>query len=98
MKVANWNARENVQQLIPFKGNNTFAMNVGNAYVVYSYGEHWPMFAHINGQWYENGDRYSVTTSKHRTQLHPHTDTKIVSVDEIRDMVRLEHRSSFFAA
>lgn len=87
MKVANFAARTQVQQLVPFTGNNTFARHVGPAYVVYSYGEHWPLFVHMDGQWYENGDRYSVTTSKHRSQLHPLTDTNIVSITELCDMI-----------
>lgn len=48
---------------------------VSRYYVVYSYGEHYPMFIYVDGQWFENEDNYSPTTSKHRTQAHPHEPT-----------------------
>jgi len=28
-----------------------------------------------NGTWYENIEKITVTTTKHRTQTHPHEDT-----------------------
>jgi hypothetical protein len=87
MKTANWNARGLVQECRPFKGNNTFGERVGNAYVVYSYGTHWPLFVNVDGKWYENAGRYSVTTSKHRSQLHPLTETELMSVDELIQMI-----------
>ena len=48
-------------------------------YVVYSYGEHWPLFIYDGAQWLENSDRTSLTTSKHRTQTHPHCHTVLLS-------------------
>lgn len=89
MKVANSNARKQVQSRLAFKGNNTFAENLNGAYVVFSYGHHWPMFAYIDGTWYENDGRYSVSTSKHRSQLHPLTETEKVSKDELLQLVGL---------
>ena len=88
MKIANRDAREFVQKKHPFQGNNLFAeffcVDPKDAtpgqygYVVYSYGKHWPLFVCItvDGQdlWFENEDRHSVTTSKHRSQAHPHVD------------------------
>lgn len=56
-------------------------------YVVYSYGEHWPLFVYHDGVWYENIDRYSVTTSKHRSQAHPHCPTIGVTCEELRRFV-----------
>jgi len=35
--------------------------------VLYSYGEHWPVAAWINGRLHVNDARYSTTTSKHRS-------------------------------
>jgi hypothetical protein len=87
MKTANCSARPLVQNLKPFKGNNTFGEIIGEVYAVFSYGHHWPLFVNVNGQWYENGDRYSVTTSKHRSQLHPLTTTEIRSVYDLKDMI-----------
>lgn len=34
--------------------------------VLYSYGEHFPLAVKCNGKYIVNGDRYSVTTSKHQ--------------------------------
>jgi hypothetical protein len=57
----------------PFKGHSIYATNklndVSYNYVVYSYGEHWPlaMYEEATGVWYLNKDKYSVTTSKHLT-------------------------------
>ena len=55
-----------------FQGNNTFGTwtNI-HCYVVYSYGYHFPMYVFQTGKWYENSDKYSVTTSKQQNQLRP---------------------------
>mgnify|MGYP006445013417 CR=1 FL=1 len=90
-KIANADARSAVQYLKEFQGSNT--EGVWNSpltdddtmqYVVYSYGTHWPMFIYENGRWYENGGKYSKTTSKHHNQLHPHTETEIRSAEDMR--------------
>ena len=44
-------------------------------YVVYSYGTHWPLFVYRNGVWYENEDKYGVTTSRHHSACHPLCET-----------------------
>jgi hypothetical protein len=80
MKIANRDAREYVLQRKPFDGSNLYARqrtlvtsdDTVTWYTVYSYGEHYPMFIHINGHWFENDDGYSRTTSKHRSQCYPH--------------------------
>ncbi len=82
-QVSNADARDYVQKCIEFQGSNTFAREVhtdhSTLYVVYSYGEHFPMFIAETDddgvtRWYSNQDRFSMTTSKHRTQLHPHVE------------------------
>lgn len=83
MKIANRDARQYVQNRKPFEGSNLYAKqrtlvtadDTVTWYTVYSYGEHYPMFIHINGHWFANEDKYSPTTSKHRSQCHPHADT-----------------------
>lgn len=87
MKVSNSNARSMVQSKLPFKGNNTFGEQRGEVYCVFSYGHHWPLFAYVDGTWYENRERYGTTTSKHRSQLHPLAETEQVSLSEIRRLV-----------
>lgn len=91
VKTSNIKCRTLVQSRQPFNGNNLFGVYLeGNAdlnltprYVVYSYGTHWPLFVWQAcdqdsdlGMWFENQDRYSVTTSKHKTQAHPHYPTQ----------------------
>ncbi len=73
-RVANRDARKHVQQRKPFRGSNTSGAYVDGRYVVYSYDVHWPLFVYDDGRWFANSDRYSRTTSKHRSQLHPLAD------------------------
>lgn len=87
MKLANRETSKAVHEKILFKANNIFSENYGNLYIVYSYGHHWPMFVfdRASGVWYENEDKYSVTTSKHRSQSHPRVDTVKLSLSDIRE-------------
>ena len=89
MKIANGSARAQVQARIPFKGNNTFGEMVGGVYAVFSYGHHWPLFAYIDGTWFENQDRYGRTTSKHHGKLHPLEETEKVSLYELKNLLGL---------
>ncbi len=75
MKVSNREARPHVKARRDFTGSNTYGVNDNGVYTVYSYGTHWPMFCCVGGRWFENDGRYSPTTSKHRSQLHPHEPT-----------------------
>tara|TARA_R100001594_G_C3919884_1_gene235452 strand:+ start:266 stop:562 length:297 start_codon:yes stop_codon:yes gene_type:complete len=72
LKIANKNASEYTTDKLEFAGNNTFARWENGAYVVYSYGDHFPMYVYRNNQWYENSDKYSITTSKQQTQCRPY--------------------------
>lgn len=104
MKIANRDARKFVQQQHPFQGNNIFAQfhtqnNEDGTngpdmwYAVYSYGAHWPLFVWANGTWFENEDRHSVTTSKHRTQTHPHCPTVLLSTEWMKRLARGGYRA-----
>ena len=76
-KIANGSARPFVQACKDFQGANLYAVHVNGQYVVYSYGEHWPLFIYDprNNTWFENADKYGCTTSKHHGQAHPHCET-----------------------
>ena len=89
MKIANGSARTQVQARIPFEGNNTFGEWISDAYAVFSYGQHWPLFAFVDGTWFENQEKCSLTTSKHRSQLHPLEDTEKVGKNELLQIVGL---------
>jgi len=54
-----------------FKINTMYAKWINGRYVVYSYGEHYPMFVWRNGIWYENRDKYSQTTTIHHSAARP---------------------------
>ena len=87
VKVVNGKARQYVQTRSPFRGSNcegywtTIApqpiAGERKIYVVTSYGAHHPLFIYdpLAECWLENMTKASVTTSKHRTQLHPHEKT-----------------------
>jgi len=96
--VANRDARRSVQDLKVFKGSNVWGehtdVETGEVtlnYVVYSYRYTWPLFVFDNlaQVWYENKDKVSRTTSRHRTQLHPLCDTIPLGVEDMRIVARL---------
>ena len=82
-RVANKNASSYVRQRREFKGSNLFGTYLDDRYVVYSYGEHWPLFIYADGVWFENQGKHSRTTSKQRTQTHPRVDTIKLSAEQM---------------
>jgi len=90
MKIANKNASRYVSDLLKFEGSNTFSEWDGEVYIVYSYGYHFPMFVYINGNWYENSDKYSVSTSKQQTQCRPSATIKAeLTTEELKFLIEL---------
>jgi hypothetical protein len=89
VRVSTINCRTSVQQKANFKAANVYGLNIGDLYVVYSYGTHWPLFIfdRLSGKWFENEDRYSTTTSKHRTQAHPLATTEKRSLTWMKSCV-----------
>lgn len=95
VRTSNAKCRTLVQNQKPFNGNNLFAvtlrgnedLNLTPRYVVYSYGTHFPLFINQDGIWYENQDPYSLTTSKHRSQAHPHMHTTPMTTAAMRRIV-----------
>ena len=86
-RITNVTARQYVQKRERFHGNNLYGEYHGDRYVVTSYGDHFPLFIWEDGTWYENIEKITVTTSKHRTQTHPHEDTLPMSVENMRVLV-----------
>jgi hypothetical protein len=73
-KIANNQARQVVTDMLEFQGSNTFGVWENPAcYVVYSYGKHFPIYVFdvVSDMWFGNYDKYSVSTSKHQSQLRP---------------------------
>ena len=84
IRIANRDARRYVETLTPFIGSNLYSEIIGDRYVVYSYGSHFPLFiySHLTSRWYANSNRYSVSTSKQRSQTVPfNTDKPLVHLD-----------------
>lgn len=81
LRTSNRSGRELVKNKIPFRGSNTKAEYVNNSYVVYSYNWY-PIFVYKDGQWFENENRYSMSTAKQMSQLRPHGDYDIIQVSK----------------
>ena len=100
--IANKDARYFVQRKETFDGAHIFARwstkesdnkrgrSKQTIYAVYSYGYHFPMFVYDadTNVWVENSDKYSKTTSKQRTQLHPMCDTIKRPMDDVQMVIR----------
>lgn len=87
--------RSLVQARTPFKSHGAiYGRKCGPyGYAVFSYGEHWPLFVWDGHAWFENTDRYSVTTSKHRGYTHPHVETQPRTCEDlIRSVAQLEQQ------
>ena len=94
-QIANYNARQYVQDRKIFMGNNTFAEwyeqgvdgtgEIIVRYVVYSYRYDFPLFVWdgLAETWFENATKVSMTTSKHRSQLHPLSDTVKLCLEDM---------------
>ena len=82
MRTADKKARDLVTSRMEFIGSNTFGVRFSETvYGVFSYGFHFPFFVFDGQVWFENSDRYSVTTSKHKNQLRPVTESNIIKAD-----------------
>jgi hypothetical protein len=100
-KISNHQARDYVQRCIEFKANNLWSewIDDGNPedepeparYVVYSYDRHWPLFVYETrtNMWFENASKYGVTTSKHKTQSHPHIGPDKITYLHVDDMIKV---------
>jgi len=98
MKIANRDARQYVQKQHPFDGSNLygswFCVNPSsidsgdNGYVVCSYGPHWPLFIYVNDTWFENSESHSRSTTRHRSQTHPHCPTVLLTKTQMLQLYR----------
>jgi hypothetical protein len=89
IKTTNREAGRYVEDKKDFVGSNTFGNNINGKFVVYSYGHHFPIYLYDfnENQWYGNEDKYSMTTSKHMTQLHPNRDVEYVNTLELKSKI-----------
>jgi len=78
MRIANREASSYAARREPFTNNNQTMYGewiVPEAYTVFSYGDHYPMYVWSEGRWYENSDGYSSTTARHHSHARPCFDT-----------------------
>ena len=88
-KTSNVKCSELVNEKVEFKANNIFSEHIkeDKLYIVYSYGHHFPIYIKYKNTWYENSDKYSVTTSKHQSQARPNKPTKLLNTSEIQRLI-----------
>lgn len=97
-RINNNQARRLVQKCEPFRNNNGTMYGTPKSaygdkwYVVYSYGDHWPMYIKdmVADHWYANKDKASRTTSRHASQACPHgVELTFLSEDKMCRLARL---------
>ena len=96
IRTTNRNARDYVRNGVPFKNSNGQlygTWETSEMFVIYSYGDHWPLFVWYGGEWFQNEEKASVTTSRHRTYAHPHAETELRSCRWLRNFIA-NHRAS----
>lgn len=84
-RVANSQAREYTENMLPFRANNLEGKTLENGdYVVLFYG-YYPIWFYCkrDGKWYGNRDKFSVTTSKHMSQSRPTYHADMLSRSEM---------------
>ena len=82
--------RPYVQAKKAFKNSNGQLYAVWHTpmlYVVYSYGEHWPLFVHDGFDWYENEDKCSRTTARHHSLANPYASTTARSCTWLKNFI-----------
>jgi hypothetical protein len=59
-------------------------------YVIYSYGEHFPMYVYDDesGRWLGNKDKYSRTTSTHQSKYRPSEVAEWFDTTALKNIVR----------
>ena len=77
-RITNNEIPRHVAQLEPFSNrhDSVFANDDAAKYVVYSYGDHFPMamFDKDVGKWIVNEDKFSITTSRHQSLVRQGID------------------------
>ena len=85
-----------VRRKAEFTGNNIYGRwftddNTEHSwYVVYSYGDHFPMYVYDEsaGLWFGNRDKYSPSTSRHQSACHPPEVNAWYSTDFMKRLAR----------
>tara|TARA_R100000808_G_scaffold23024_1_gene50580 strand:+ start:1365 stop:1658 length:294 start_codon:yes stop_codon:yes gene_type:complete len=93
-RTSNNKCNELVNNKIEFKANNIFSEHIkkDKLYIVYSYGFHFPIYIKYKNTWFENSDKYSVSTSKHQSQARPNAKTKLLNTNQMKQLI---YKTSF---
>jgi len=64
--------QQDIRNRTPFKKGNMYGQSSGDLYVVYSYGDHWPLAFHTpHHGWVVNDTKYDgPTTVRHQTAVN----------------------------
>ena len=96
MRIPNKNARDYVNSLEEFVGSNIWSHwhswdeGMTKLYVVYSYGEHFPMYIYDDNEdvWVGNQDKYSRSTTRHQSQARPSSGVDVwLSTSEMKGLI-----------
>tara|TARA_B110000503_G_scaffold143025_1_gene242166 strand:- start:1784 stop:5524 length:3741 start_codon:yes stop_codon:yes gene_type:complete len=88
-KVSNKESSQYARNKEPFNGSNLSGKTMPNkAYVVLSYG-YYPLYVYKYNKWYENNEKYSVSTSKQQSQSRPTNSTIKKSTEQLKKLAGL---------
>ena len=92
MRIDNGDCRNYVTNRVEFTGNNLFSVKYDEQglYVVYSYGEHFPIYVYDDNRdiWLENSGKYSISTGKHQSQACPNCRVFVPSTtQELKNLI-----------
>ena len=101
-RLANTELRGPIKRREMFKTNSgsVFPQRTGSLYVVYSYGEHFPMWVYDGdiSQWFGNDDRFSRTTSKQQGQTRPDVTMTMCDTRTLKQMIAWGGYTDYAAA
>jgi len=88
-RTSNNKCSELVNNKVEFKASNIFSEYIkkDKLYIVYSYGYHFPMYIKYKNTWFENSDKYSITTSKQQSQSRPNAKTKLLNTNQMKRLI-----------
>ena len=97
VKIANRDAGRYAADKVVFVGSNLFAewrtgTDEGTRYVVFSHGNHWPLYIWdaTTEQWYGNFSWFSKSTHRHNTQARPQgVGSEDIIPLHVEDMIRV---------
>lgn len=96
-RIANIDAIERIKNLENFIGSHVFGEDIGGLgqmYVIFSYGEQFPIYMHHKGEWYGNVDDYILDdgrinkpTIKHKRILKPSGEIMPISLKGMKKRI-----------